>query len=64
MSSDDGLLGSIRDCNGLDEKVHQGFNVENVRKRYANRLFTASVSKKCTNGLHHMDTYYDSNGNG
>ncbi len=50
--SSDVLSGSIRDCNGLDEKAHQGSNVENVCKRYANRLITASVSKTYSNGLH------------
>ncbi len=45
---------SIRDCDGLDEKAHQGSNVENIRKHYANRLIMASISKKYTNGLHHV----------
>ncbi len=52
--SSDGLSGSIGDCNGIDEKAHQGSNIENVRKHYANRLITTSVSKKFTNGLHHV----------
>jgi hypothetical protein len=54
MLSSDGLSGSIRDCDGLDEKAHQGSNVENVRKFYANRLIAASVSKKYMNCLHHV----------
>ena len=49
-----GLSGSICDCDGLDEKAHQGSNVENVRKRYANRLITTSVPQKYTNGLHQV----------
>jgi hypothetical protein len=52
--SSDGLSGSICDCDRLDEKAHQGSNVENVRKRYANRLIMVSISKKYTNGLHHV----------
>ena len=52
--SSDGLSGSICDCDGLDEKAHQGSDVENVCKHYANRLIMTSISKKYKNGLHHV----------
>ena len=39
---------------GWMRKRIRGSKVENVHKRYANRLITASVSKKYTNGLHHV----------
>ena len=46
--------GGTRDCDGLDEKAHQGSKVENVGERYENQLIAVTVFKKCMNSLHHV----------
>ena len=48
------ISGGTRDCDGLDEKAHQGSKVEKVRKRYENRWIVGIISKMYMNGLHHI----------
>ena len=52
--SSDGKRGVFVTAMGWMRKLIRDPNVENVRKRYANRLIAASVSKTYTNGLHHV----------
>ena len=46
--------GRIRDCDGPEEKAHQGSMVQNVYKRFGYEHIALSVSKKYTNSLYRV----------